>query len=410
MPDDGRSQSAHEDAARPLVNHRGTPKPRRVKTAAVSLSLLAAVAAAYGIVSRQGAEARLAKWTDNQAQPVVAIVHPSASDAPRTLALPGNVDAFYEAPIYARVSGYLHAWMQDIGGHVKAGQTLATIDTPDLDQQMTQAQADMETAKANLALAELTAKRWHALLSSNAVSVQSADEKEGTALAQRAMLNAGQAKVDQLRAMESFKRLAAPFDGIVTARNTDVGALVNAGSGAPTPLFKIADMHEMRVYVRVPQAYASELKIGMQAILTEPQYPGTKFLAHLVTTSQSVTADSRTVLVELLAPNPDGKLWAGTYAEVTFELPGDAEMLRVPASALIFRSNGAQLATVRPGGRILMKDVTIGRNLGTEIEIRSGVTSADAVVVSPPDTLEDGESVELAAGPSQEPEVPGDKE
>jgi RND family efflux transporter MFP subunit len=164
------------------------------------------------------------------------------------------------------------------------------------------------------------------------------------------------------------------------------------------------------VYVRVPQAYASELKIGMQAILTEPQYPGTKFLAHLVTTSQSVTADSRTVLVELLAPNPDGKLWAGTYAEVTFELPGDAEMLRVPASALIFRSNGAQLATVRPGGRILMKDVTIGRNLGTEIEIRSGVTSADAVVVSPPDTLEDGESVELAAGPSQEPEVPGDKE
>jgi RND family efflux transporter MFP subunit len=208
--------------------------------------------------------------------------------------------------------------------------------------------------------------------------------------------------VDRLRALENFRRLAAPFDGIVTARNTDIGALINAGSNAPTPLFKIADMHEMRVYVRVPQSYAAELKPGLHASLTEPQYPGRIFDSKLDTTSVSVALESRTVLVELLAPNPDGKLWPGTFADVTFDLPGDGNLLFVPASALVFRNQGAQLATVGSDNRIVMKDVTIGRNLGTEIEIESGITAKDRVITSPLDTLENGEEVLLANASGQE--------
>ena len=204
--------------------------------------------------------------------------------------------------------------------------------------------------------------------------------------------------MDRLAALESFKRLTAPFAGVVTVRNTDVGALIGAGAGAAKPLFKVADMHEMRVYVRVPQAYASQLAVGMTAKLTEPQYPGVTFPATLATTSQSVAADSRTVLVELMAPNPAGKLWAGTYAEVAFDLPDNAAILRVPASALIFRSHGAQLAAITADKRVAMKSVTIGRNLGSEIEILSGISARDMIVTAPPDTLEDGERVDVTTG------------
>ena len=227
------------------------------------------------------------------------------------------------------------------------------------------------------------------------MSQQSADEKQGDALAVQAEVTAQRAHLDRLRALETFKRLTAPFDGVVIARNTDVGALINSGSASPTPLFKVADMHAMRVYVRVPQAYANALATGLRATLTEPQYPGQTFEASLTSTSQSVAQESRTVLAELLAPNPKGQLWAGTFAEVTFQLPGDPSVLRVPASALIFRSHGPQLATVGADNHVVMKDVTVGKNLGTEIEIQSGITREDRVIVSPLDTLEDGELVDV---------------
>jgi RND family efflux transporter MFP subunit len=375
------------------------PRSRRSLKLFGAVALIAAAAlAAYGIVARQNSEKSLAEWTRRSSVVTVQTVSPRPADAPETLKLPGDVQAFYEAPIYARVSGYVQSWSKDIGAHVKAGQALALIDTPDLDQEMAQARADLASADANAQLADLTAKRWHALLASNAVSVQSADEKAGAAQAGRAAVNAGQAKVDRLRAMQSFKRLTAPFDGVVTARNTDVGALINAGSGAAVPLFKVADMHEMRVYVHVPQAFASQLKPGLQASLVEPQYPGERFPATLATTSQSVAVDSRTVLVELSAANPDGKLWPGTYAEVSFELPADPGVLRVPSSALIFRSKGAELATVGPDGKIVMKPVTVGKNLGRTIEVISGVLASDRVVAAPPDTLEDGDAVDVARG------------
>ncbi|HTZ71529.1 MAG TPA: efflux RND transporter periplasmic adaptor subunit [Acetobacteraceae bacterium] len=379
--------------------HRAARRPRHLKLFGVLVLIAAIAAAAYGILSRRAADRNLAAWTDAQAVPTVSVAHPLTSAASRSLTLPGDVQAFYDAPIYARVSGYLQAWYKDIGARVKSGEVLATIDTPDLDQELAQARADLASARANSTLADLTAKRWHALLASNSVSQQSADEKEGNAAAARAIVNAQQAHVDRLLALTAFKKLVAPFDGVVTARNTDVGALINAGSSAVEPLFKVADIHEMRVYVRVPQAYASELAKGMKAELTQPQYPGQIFPAVLDTTSFSVTTASRTVLVELLAKNPDSKLWPGTYADVKFDLPPDRGVLRVPTSALIFRSHGAEIATIGAGDKIVMKPVSIGRNLGTEIEITAGLTPADNIITTPLDTLENGQKVVVAAAP-----------
>jgi RND family efflux transporter MFP subunit len=394
------AESRAEKRTARLDVHERKSAPRTLKIVGIVVLIAALAAAVYGILIRRSSDEHLAAWTNQQAVPAVEVVHPTTSAVPQHLVLPGDVAAFYEAAIYARVSGYLKSWSQDIGARVHAGQLLATIETPDLDEELAQADADLATARANSALAELTAKRWHALISSNSVSVQSADEKQGDAVARRAIVAAQMAHVSRLQALEGFKRLVAPFDGIVTARNTDVGALINSGSNAPVPLFKVADMHEMRVYVRVPQAYASQLKTGMQATLTEPQYPGVTFPATLATTSVSVATDSRTVLTELMAPNPQGKLWAGTYAEVDFTLPADSNLLRVPSSALIFRSKGAQLATVTPDNVIAMKDVAIGRNLGTVIEIKSGIAEGDRVVATPLDTIEDGEKVSVTETPA----------
>jgi RND family efflux transporter MFP subunit len=402
MPDQaphGMDVDTRPHGERSVRNAHHRPAPRRLKLIGIVVVLAALAAAAFGILTRDRSETQLATWTNQQAVPSVEVAHPDFSSAGQHLALPGDVAAFYEAPLYARVNGYLKSWSEDIGARVKRGQVLAVIETPDLDQELAQAEADLASARSNSKLADLTAKRWHALLASNSVSQQSADEKQGNAEAARSAVAAQLAHVSQYEALESFKRVVAPFDGVVTARNTDVGALITSGTSAPIPLFKVADMHEMRVYVRVPQSYASQLAVGMTATLTEPQYPGVRFPATLTTTSQSVAADSRTVLVELMAPNPDGKLWAGTYAEVDFSLPADSHVLRVPSSALIFRSHGAQLATVTQAGRIAMKDVSIGRNLGTAIEIKSGITAQDRVVTSPLDTIEDGEMVDVSSAP-----------
>jgi len=383
---------AHDHCA-----HDAPAPPRRLGLIGLVAVLAALATAAYGILARRASDQSLAAWTDQQAVPTVAVAHPLTAAAERTLILPGDVQAFYDAPIYARVNGYLQSWTQDIGARVKEGQLLGTIETPDLDQELAQAQADLVSAQANATFADLTAKRWHTLLASNSVSMQASDEKQGNAAATRALVAAAQARVDRLRALQAFKRLTAPFDGVVTARNTDVGALINSGASAAQPLFKVADIHEMRVYVRVPQVYASELSVGMKATLTQPQYPGQTFPARLATTSNAVSAESRTVLAELQADNQAGKLWPGTYAHVRFDLPPDQGVLRVPASALIFRAGGAELATLGPRDRIDIKPVSIGRNLGNEIEIISGIEPSDLVVSTPLDTLENGEAVRVAA-------------
>jgi RND family efflux transporter MFP subunit len=385
------------------VDQRGSfrrARPRWLGPIAILIVLAAGGSAAYGIVKRHAADRDVATWTNEQAIPTVDVQLPARGSADNKLVLPGNVEAFYEAPIFSRVPGYLKAWNYDIGAHVKAGAVLATIDTPELDDQVAQARADLAVAKSRADLAELTAKRWNALRGSNSISVQSADEKTGEAQTQQALVNAQMAAVQRLQSMQGFRRLTAPFDGIVTARNTDIGALINVGSNAGAPLFKVADMHEMRVYVRVPQSYLSQLHIGMAATLTEPQYPGVTFPATLATMSNAVTVESRTVLVELQAPNPDGRLWTGTYAQVAFDLPGNSELLRIPTSAMIFRQAGAQVAVLEPGHKVKLKDVAIGRNFGTEVEIVSGLAPEDRVIVAPPDTLGDGDQVQLADAPA----------
>jgi RND family efflux transporter MFP subunit len=371
-------------------------RPRWLGPIAILLLFAAGGSAAYGIVKRHTADREVMTWTNEQAIPTVDVQTPERGSADNKLVLPGNVEAFYEAAIFSRVPGYLHGWNFDIGAHVKAGAVLATIDTPELDDQLAQARADLAVAKSRAQLADLTAKRWNALRGTNSISVQSADEKAGEAQTQQAQVNAQEAAVQRLQSLQSFRKLAAPFDGIVTARNTDIGALINVGSNAGAPLFRVADMHEMRVYVRVPQSYLSQLQIGMKATLTEPQYPGVTFPATLVTMSNAVSLESRTVLVELAAPNLDGRLWSGTYAQVSFALPGNQDLLRIPTSAMIFRQNGAQVAVVAPGNKVQLKDVTIGRNFGNEVEVVSGLLPADRVIVAPPDTIGGGDHVQVA--------------
>jgi len=392
------------------VEHEGRPPRKRHRMLGLVLVVVlagAVVLAITGILKRHSGEAQLKTWTRAQAIPTVNVVAPTRGTKDQELILPGDVEAFYEAPIYARVPGYLKMWYQDIGAHVKAGQELAEIDTPDLDQQLEQAKNDLVSVQANAKLADLTAKRWKSLLSSQSVSQQTVDEKVGDAAAKNAAVAASQANVDRLQALENFKHITAPFDGVVTARETDIGALINVGSGAGAgvELFKVADIHQMRLYVRVPQAYASQLRPGLIADIKVAQYPHEVFKAKLNTTSNAIAKESRTVLVELMAANPEGKLWPGAFAEVHFQLPPDADVYRVPTSALVFREHGLEIATVGTGEKVQLKPITAGRDLGTEIEVLSGLAPSDRVIDNPPDSINTGDVVKVAADTQNEPKT-----
>ena len=373
------------------------PEPRRSRTglklAGAAALLVAAAVAANGIWQRDSSDRKLAEWTDAQAIPTVAVVRPEPETKVQPLVLPGDIDAWYEAPIYARVPGYLKMWYTDIGANVKAGQVLGEIDTPDLDQQLDQARHDLASAIANWKLAEVTARRWTGLLKSGSVSQQSVDEKKADSVALQAKVEAARANVDRLDALESFKKLTAPFDGVVTARKTDIGALINVGSGVGPELFAVADLHQMRVYVRVPQSFSSQIAVGMKATLTMPQYPDKAFPATVLTTSNAINPQSRTVLVELVAANPDRKLWPGTFASVHFELPSNDKILEIPASALLFQSEGLQVAVLGPDNKVEIRSVRVGRNFGTKVEILSGLTASDRVIDSPPDSIIAGQVV-----------------
>jgi RND family efflux transporter MFP subunit len=373
-------------------------RPKRLGLIGITLVVIAVAIAANGIIGRTSSKATLAHWTAEQAIPSVKVIKPIAGTGNQELVLPGNIEAFYEAPIYARVSGYVKMWYQDIGAKVKAGQLLAEIDTPDLDQQLAQAKADLGTAQATASLAEIGARRWQALQNSDSVSQQAVDEHTGDAAAKKANVAAAQANVQRLLAMENFKRITAPFDGVVTARKTDIGALINAGSGsgAGPELFSVADIHQMRVYVKVPQAQAAMLKSGMTAKLKLPQYPDRLFDATLTASANAVAKDSRSMLVELLADNPNGMLWSGTFAEVHLELPANPDILHVPTGAVLFRQNGAEVAIVGPDGKIALKPVELGRDLGTTVEIRSGIAASDLVVDGPSDSIDNGDQVKIA--------------
>lgn len=365
------------------------------RTAALAAVLLAGAAVAWGVVSRHHQAHEAQAWSDRQAVPTVAVIHPTVSAAGRTLTLPGDLASENAAQLYARVSGYLKAWYQDIGAHVAAGQLLATLDTPDLDQQVAQARADLASAQATQRLSATTARRWTDLLSADAVSQQEAEEKTGDLAAKTALVRAAQANLDRLLALKAFARIRAPFAGVVTARNANIGDLVNAGAGAQ-PLFVVSDVRKIRVYVRVPQSYTAELHPGLKAQLHLPEFPGRAFPATLVSTSDAINAQSGTLLAELSSDNADGALKPGAFAQVDFDLEGSRPTLRLPASALLFRRDGLQ-AAVLEGDHVRLRRITVARDLGQQVEVASGVTAADRVVDNPPDSLADGERVNLLA-------------
>jgi RND family efflux transporter MFP subunit len=371
-------------------------EPRsRLRSAGIVGAVVAMVAVASGIGIRAVDNKRLREWTDERAIPTVAVVTPAGETDATTLELPGRLEALSRAPLYARVSGYLKSWKVDIGAPVKAGQLLAEIEAPDIEQQLLQAEADLATAQANAALAVSTAKRWQSMLGGDSVSKQEVEEKLGDLAAKQAIVNAQRANVERLRTMRGFTRIVAPFDGVVTARDTDIGALISAGSGAGQELFVVSDIKRLRVYVNVPQVYASNLRNGASASVTVPDRPGKNYSAKVEAASGAVNVATGTTLVQLSVDNAAGELLPGSYADVSFELPRNSAALRVPASALIFDQAGLRVATVGEGDRVVMKPITIARDHGAMIEVGSGLNPQDRVIQTPPDGIAEGTVVRI---------------
>jgi RND family efflux transporter MFP subunit len=353
---------------------------------------------AWGLVSAHRARAQLREATEAQAVVTVATTTPQAASAAAEVTLPGSVQANFEAPIYARTSGYLKRWLVDIGTPVQAGQVLGEIDAPELDQQLRQAEADYATARANRDIADVTAERWRGLRDTDSVSKQEADEKISLAETGAAQLQAAQANLQRLRELSGFKNIVAPFAGVVTARNTDVGQLITAGSNSGPELFRIADTRRLRLYVHVPQAYAAAMKPGLVAAVEFPDRPGKSYEATLERTAGALDTASRTLLAQLAIDNSHNELLPGAYAEVHFRLAADSDAptLRIPANTLLFRGDGLHVATVDGNHRVIMKPITVGRDYGTEIEVVGGLRSDDTLIINPPDSLTEQAQVRLA--------------
>ena len=364
-----------------------------------------------GIRAREDSSVRLREWTDEQAVPTVAVVLPDARVLKATIDLPGRLEAYSRAPIFARVSGYLKSWSADIGAKVKAGQVIAEIEAPDLDQQLLQARADLASQEASAKLSEATLTRRKSLIASNFVSMQEIDERSADLSNKKAAVNSGQANVERLEALAGYKKITAPFDGVVTARDTDVGALINAGGGSGPAMFVISDISKLRVYVNVPQSYVPEIKIGAKAVISMPEYPNRTFDATIEASSQSVDVASGTTRMQLALDNPGGELMPGGYANVRMSLQRDTVPLHIPASALIFNASGLRVATVGADDKVKFKAVTIARDLGKDIELASGISADDRVIVAPPDGLADGDQVRVAGAAAKgKPEKVSEKQ
>jgi RND family efflux transporter MFP subunit len=329
--------------------------------------------------------------------PTVSVITAGRTAPTQEVVLPGNIEAFITAPIYSRTNGYLKHWYVDIGGHVRKGQLLAEIETPEVDQQLSQSLSNLSTAESNMKLAGITKDRYEGLLKSNAVSKQDVDNAVGAYNSSKATVEANQANVKQLQALQSFERIYAPFDGIVTARNTDIGDLIQAGSGggAGTDLFHVSQPGKLRVYVNVPQQYSQAAKPGLTADLTLPEFPDRRFHGKLVRTANAIATNTRTLLTEIDVDNPDGALLTGAYAEVHLKLPGSSSTFVIPVSTLMFRSEGLRLAVVQDG-RAVLTPITPGRDFGDRLEVASGLHGDEQIVVNPPDSLVSGQEVRIA--------------
>ena len=376
-------------------------RPGRARLWVIIALVLGAALLAWTLVSRGKARAALAERTVATATPTVATIKPQLSPADEELVLPGTVQAYYAAPIYARTSGYLKMWYTDIGAHVARGQLLAEIDTPEVDQELRQSEADLATAQANYELAKTTNARWQGLLATDSVSKQDAETKASSEAATKAALASSAANVARLRDLESFKRVVAPFDGVVTARNTDIGALIAAGQNSGTALFQMSDTRKLRIYVQVPQPYAPAATPGMVAQLTFQEHPGKSYPTQVVRTAQALDPASRTLQVELQVDNAKGELFPGSYSEVHFKLAAKTESLRLPINALVFRSAGLQVAVVGADHAVHLKNITSGRDFGKSIEVLTGLDPGDRVVVNPPDSITDGAAVRIAGEPEE---------
>jgi len=363
------------------------------RKALIVLPIAALALAAWGIGARLHARNALAQEAAGGAIINVVVARPTHSASGEELVLPGTVQAQVEAPIYARTSGYLKAWHPDIGASVKRGDLLAEIDTPEIDQQLRQAEADLATAKANYALANSTNERWKGLLATQSVSAQDADQKAGDALAKKAAVDAAAANVARLRELESFKHVVAPFDGVITARRTDTGALINAGQNAGGELFRLADTRKLRIYVQLPEKYSAMATAGVPAELHFDEHPGKKYEAQTVRTSRALDPVSRTLQVELALDNASGELFPGAYVEVHFKFADAAETVLLPSNTVLFRSAGLQVATVDSANHVKLKSIKQGRDFGATIEVLDGLSADDVVILNPPDSLVDGAQV-----------------
>jgi RND family efflux transporter MFP subunit len=374
----------------------GVDLPRGLKWWAIGAAAAAGVVVIAGLIERANAAREVKGWTEMAAIPTVAYVSPAGADASAALSLPGTLQPLNEAQLFARVPGYVHGWYKDIGAKVQKGDLLATIDTPELDQQIAQARADLANASAAKAVSQTTANRWKSLLSADAVSKQEAEEKAGDLATKTALTAAAKANLDRLLATKSFSRIVAPFAGVVTSRTAEVGALANT-NGAGAPLFTVADVRSVRALVRVPQAYSAKIKPGMRAELTLPEYPGRTFHAVLETTSGAISQQSGTLLVQLVATNREGQLKPGSFVQAKLALPsGSASTQRLPATALIFRAKGLQVATIGADSHIHLRPIVIVQDDGAQVEIASTFAPGDRVVDNPPDSLAEGDLVRVA--------------
>jgi len=377
-----------------------TPGRKSLLTAAAAAVLMAGIVLSYGFIGRAQSKQEVVDWTNTHAIPTVALAGLIPGSSHQTLTLPGNIQPFNRAAIFARVNGYVKSWDHDIGSPVKAGQVLASIDAPDLDQQLGQAKATLASVRANHQIASLTANRNNILLQKQIVAQQLADQTDADAKAKEAVVDANEANVRQLEAMQSFKTLAAPFDGVVTARNVELGMLINSG-GSGQPLFEVSDLHRVRIYVQVPQSFTAGLTVGMKATFEMPQYPGARFEATLSHISKSINQNSHSMQVELQADNAAGKFFGGSYCNVHFEIPTDANLVKVPSTALITGNQGTQIATLDSNDKVVLRNVQVGRDLGDSVEVLAGLSPADRIINNPPETLAAGDAVRVAQATSQ---------
>ena len=375
------------------------PNPRGLLRAGVIFVILVIGIVAYGVVSRSAENSRLRDMTEAEALPNVAVAVPTSIENQNGIDLPARLQAFIQAPIYARVPGYLKSWKYDIGAKVKAGDVLAEIDTPDLAQQLAQARADLNVARANANLAQITAKRWQSLAGTDAVAKQDVDQRTFTYNADVAQVQSAQANVDRLVAEAGFKRLVAPFDGVVTARDTDIGALINVGATGGADLFVLSETAKLRVYVNVPQNFVPAVTPGTAVTIRVPERPGKTYSGKVEASAQSVSPTTGTTLMQVIVDNSAGELMPGDYASIHIHANTSAKVLSVPSSALIFDAKGLSIATVGADNRVVLKPVTIEQDLGAVIEISGGLTADDRVIQNPPDGIASGAQVNVIGAP-----------